>query len=129
LISMWAPPNQWRLEEFPWRAALRLTPEDRYLTEHVQGYRAGLMLDRFVPRGQLVYAPSVGQLAYHHTEIVGSSLFFRVLDNLATGYMPGRDKTLRRTYTFSPVRTRTLRLVVTARGDLPWGAYEIRFFH
>jgi hypothetical protein len=79
-----------------------------------------------VPRGQLVYAPSVGQIAYHHTQTIGSNLYFQVLDLLATGYMPGRDIILRRRYTFPPVRTRTLRIVLDGRGDLPWKMHEIQ---
>src|SRR5207248_2286862 len=59
LIPLWAAPNQWRLEAFDWRAALRITPEEEYLAAHLPDYRAGLMLDRFVPAGQLVYAPSL----------------------------------------------------------------------
>src|SRR5438477_12644280 len=87
------------------------------------------MLDLFVPRGQLSYAPSLTQLAYHHTETIGSNLFFRVLDTLATGYMPGRDTVLRRRYTFAPLRARTVRLVLGGRGDLSWKIKEVRFFH
>jgi len=126
LMRVWAPSGQWRLDEFDWRAALRITPEDRYLALHMTEYRPGLMLDRFVPRGQLVYAPSVGQIAYHHTETIGSNLSMNVLDLIATGYMPGRDTMLRRRYTFAPVRTQVLRLVLEAAGDLPWKIGELR---
>jgi hypothetical protein len=118
----------WRLDAFEWRAALRLTPEDQYLAEHMPDYRAGLMLDRSVPRGRLVYAPSLGQLAYHHTETIGSNLFFRLLDTMFAGYAPGGDTILRRRYTFAPLRTRTLRLVLEGHADTPWRIREVRFF-
>jgi hypothetical protein len=127
-MPVWAPAYQWRLEEFPWRAALRITPEDAYLAAHIRDYRAGLMLDRHVPRGQLVYAPSMEQLAYHHAEFAGSNLYFRVLDTLATGYMPERGQIVRRRYTFAPIQTRTLRVVLNGQGDFPWSVEEIRVF-
>jgi hypothetical protein len=129
IMPIWAPAPQWRLDAFEWRAALRLTPEEQYLTGRMPDYRAGLMLDRWVPRGQLVYAPSMGQLAYHRTETIGSNLFFHTLETLAAGYRPGGDMILRRSYTFAPLRTRTLRLVLNGRTDMPWRIREVRFFH
>jgi hypothetical protein len=127
-MPVWAPAYQWRLEEFPWRAALRITPEDAYLAAHIRDYRAGLLLDRHVPRGQLVYAPSMEQLAYHHAELAGSNLYFHVLDTVATGYMPDRDQIVRRRYAFAPMQTRTLRLVLNGQGHFPWSVKEIRVF-
>jgi hypothetical protein len=127
LMGIWISPGLWRLDEFDWRAALRLKSEDRYLALHMTEYRPGLMLDRFVPRGHPVYAPSVSQIAYHHTETVGSNLSLHVLDLLATGYMPGRETILRRRYAFPPVRTSSLRIVLDGRGDLPWKLGEVQF--
>jgi hypothetical protein len=52
----------------------------------------------------------------------------RVLDTLATGYMPGRRTILRRRYDFAPVRARAPRIVQEGRRDAPWRIHEIRFF-
>ena len=127
LIPYWAPPNQWRLEAFEWRAALRLAPEEKYLAEHLADYRAGLMLDRLAPANQLIYAPSAAQLSYHHRLFAGSGLQDRVLNLLVTGYVPDLAVIRKRRYTFAPLRTRSIRLVLEGRQDPPWRIREVRF--
>ncbi len=39
VVDRYAGLNSWRLHGFPWRAALRLEPEDHYLGQHLYGYR------------------------------------------------------------------------------------------
>lgn len=71
VLQYWArSPYHWQLTPFDWRVALRVLPQEPYLEQKVVGYRAGLMLDRYVPPGRLVYSPSLDQLAYHHRDLL-----------------------------------------------------------
>ncbi|HZT33042.1 MAG TPA: hypothetical protein VFA33_24350 [Bryobacteraceae bacterium] len=43
-----------RIANFPWRAALRLEPEEQYLARNSPGYRLDGMIERLVPPGETV---------------------------------------------------------------------------
>jgi hypothetical protein len=129
LIPYWAPANQWRLESFDWRAALRVTSEEEYLQAHLADwYRAGLMLDRFVRRSESVYAPSLNQLSYHHRDIVRSRLEQRIYQSLLVAAIPDQSKIWKRECTFPPVRTRILRLAPAMKQNGEWSVSEMRFY-
>ncbi|MGH9721349.1 MAG: hypothetical protein ACRD8O_14150 [Bryobacteraceae bacterium] len=49
VIPLYANPHTWRLEEFPWRAALRLESEDAYLKRRLGEYEIARMLEINVP--------------------------------------------------------------------------------
>lgn len=49
LLDARLPAWQFRLHDFPWRAALRLEPEERYLLNHVPEYGVARMVERSTP--------------------------------------------------------------------------------
>lgn len=49
LLDARLPAWQFRLHDFPWRAALRLEPEEQYLLHHSPEYRVTQMLERNTP--------------------------------------------------------------------------------
>ncbi len=60
VLSWYAAPIRYfdpyapRLDAFPWRAALRLEPEDAYLSRRTPGYLVDRMIERIVPPGESV---------------------------------------------------------------------------
>lgn len=132
ILPYWAQsPYHWMLTPFDWRAALRITPQEQYLEQHLAGYRAGLMLDRYVPAGELVYSPSLDQLAYHHRDLLAtweSSLGSRTLRTFFTAVSPDEKPIVRRRYSFRPVHTDAVRLVSESKHDEDVRVSEVRFF-
>ncbi len=55
LLDAWLPPYQFRLHQFPWRAALRIEPEDQYLSK-VPEYRVARMIERNTPAGSRIFS-------------------------------------------------------------------------
>lgn len=47
--------NSWRIEHIPWKPALRIVPEEKYLGDN-QGYRVARMIETFVPKGERVFS-------------------------------------------------------------------------
>ena len=71
-IDRWLPANQWRVEPGKISVLLRRKPETQFLEEHWQDYKPGLLLDRYVPAGERVLSPGMGQMAYQHREVLGT---------------------------------------------------------
>ena len=49
VIPFYAQPGTWQFKEFPWRAALRLEPEDNYLRRVMPEYRVAELLNQTPP--------------------------------------------------------------------------------
>jgi len=133
VLQYWArSPYHWALEPFNWRAALRLTPQEKYLEDKLGGdYRAGLMLDHYVPRGRLIYSPHFGQLAYQHRDVLGtwqSTLGSRTFQMFAMAVSEDEKPIARRHYSLRPVRTNAIRLVLEGKKDDEFRVSELRFF-
>ena len=125
------PRFQWRLDPIDLRADLRLTPEKEYLSTHWTDYNAGLLLDRFVPAGELVYSPSMSQLVYHHREIIGSfdSARARKAWDTMLGALPGPlSNQWHRDIRFAAVSTSKMRLQPASKTENESRIGELRFF-
>jgi hypothetical protein len=70
LVTTYAHPNAWRIQEIPWRAALRAEPEEEFLNRRLRLYGAARMIDRHVPPGERVFAFDGVAEAYTSPEIV-----------------------------------------------------------
>ncbi|MEO8661403.1 MAG: hypothetical protein ABI693_23235 [Bryobacteraceae bacterium] len=122
----------WRLSEFPWKAALRITPEDTWLTLHSQSYSVAKMLDAKVPPGERVFSFDPLMEAYTSREVLtsmqgGENQILRdiLLTPLIREFQPVR------TFTFQwPLCTlRRLRLVQDATAEPDhWSVTEARVF-
>jgi hypothetical protein len=131
-IGRWSPDYQWRIETIDLSAALRITPEKQFLTDHWGDYQGGLLLDRFVPAGDLVYSPDMGQFAYHHRDIIGnfdSSLGVRAFTTFRLPADPGLARTWRRDLHIPATRLSRLRLVADTKMDVDMRVSEVRFFN
>jgi hypothetical protein len=130
LIDRWSPVYQWRIDHSDWRAALRITPEKEYLEETWNDYKPGLMLDRYVPPGDRVFSPAMGQMAYQHREVLGtfeSALGRRAYLLFITALEPQLAKTWNREIHFPPVKTSRVRLTSATRFDNDLRIGELRF--
>ena len=131
VIERSVPGAQWRIDPVDLRADLRLTSESRFLSEHWRDYNAGLLLDRFVPANELVFSPSMGQLAYHHREIIGaydSAPARRAFNILLTPLAKVWSNSWHRDIRFFPVTVSRIRLQVVSRIDKEVRISELRFF-
>jgi len=68
-LDAWLPAYQFRLHEFPWRAALRIEPEDHYLANHIPEYGVAQMLERNTPPGARIFSLIPVANAYQTREV------------------------------------------------------------
>jgi hypothetical protein len=130
-IQRWIPGYQWRIDLPDLRAALRIVPEKQWLSEHWNEYDAGQLLDRFVPAGETVFSPNMGQRAYHHREVLGtfdSALSVRAFNLFLMPTVTAWATGFQRNISFAPVDTRRFRLQSGVATDNELRIYEVRFF-
>jgi hypothetical protein len=72
-VKKYANPYCWHIEKIPFRPALRLVPEEKYLTENTRSYVLARMVEANVPPGKRVFAfgTVIGE-AYTSREILVS---------------------------------------------------------
>jgi len=131
VVTLYAAPHAWRIESFPWRAALRLQPEAEFLRQNIDDYDLGLLLERLVPPDQTVFSPSASmQAVYHsrnilvgHNSAKGERLKFSLWTPIYPQFQPSRR------YEFHlPEPSHRLRLVQTSSlnpRDDQWSVSEL----
>lgn len=131
IIPKWSKGYQWRIDTIEWKAALRLTSEREFFAHHWPDYERGLMLDRYVPPGDKVLSPDMGQMAYQRREVLGfsdSAAGRRAFINFITPTTPALGNTATRDIRFPAVTTRAVRIVATTKQDTDIRISEMRFF-
>jgi Dolichyl-phosphate-mannose-protein mannosyltransferase len=63
-IELYNNANIWRLREFPWKAALRLVPEDAYLADHIDAYAITQRIQTLTSPQDRVFAMAAVAIAY-----------------------------------------------------------------
>jgi len=126
--GLWA----WRLHTIPVRQALRLEPEESYLTRRLPGYVMARFIEEKVPPGGKVF--TFGQLPEARTNrdilVHYQSAFNSVIaDILWIPLAPERQPILRLTFHFPARRLQKIRVVQTARGEDIWNVTELRASH
>jgi 4-amino-4-deoxy-L-arabinose transferase-like glycosyltransferase len=122
--------GSWRLHEIPVRAALRLEPEDHYLSVHLINYNLARLIERTVPPGGKVLSFSQIAEAYTAREILvvyqsaANKLLGEILwTPLVAQYMPNR--VLQFDLPREPLRA--IRVVqTTASATEQWSITELR---
>jgi hypothetical protein len=123
----------WRLNNIPYKAALRIEPEQAFIGRRVQQYNEARLIDRLVPAGERVFA--FGQVADSYTSheiLVGFQAAFNETsrDILWTPIFNSFQPTRMLTFRFSPRQLRAVRVVQTERAkDVMWGVSELRVFN
>jgi hypothetical protein len=123
----------WSLREMPYEAALRIIPEDRYLTDFIE-YRWARMIEDHVPPSARVLVRSVIPTVYTSRDVlIGYEGAFNeeMQDLLDVGWDSASQPRKRWSYSFPERSVRRLRVVQTGTTKIPeeqWDVHELRFF-
>ena len=132
-LHLYADKYVWRLGQFPYRAALRIMPQDEYLRRNIGDYELARAIDAHVPPGERVFSLEGVPKAYISRDMIESfqgalSDSLNDLLNVALWepYHPERALV----FHFPERTARRVRLVETARGRAlqQWNVYELRYF-
>ena len=124
----------WALQGIPYKAALRIIPEERYLNDHFE-YRWARLIEDRVPPGERVLVRSLVATAYTSRDVLlGYEGAFNeeLQDLLDVGWDPASQPRKLWTYSFPERRVRRLRVVQTGAAKIPeeqWDVHEVRFFN
>jgi len=121
----------WRINEFPYQAALRIEPEETYLSAQSGQYREGKMIGEKVPPGEKVFALVNSAESYlsrdivvkyegARNEVLGDILWIPIFHLF--------QPTQRVEFHFAPRPLRKLRIVQTVRSPVIWSIHEFRVF-
>ena len=132
VYRLYCSPNAFRLEKVPLKAALRLEPEDKYLSQDPD-YASARMLANVVPPNEPIFAVSQGGQSYLPRDLrIGyESASNEVLQDILWTPIV-RDCQPSRVYRldFAPRELRKLRVIQTASlPDNRWSVSELRVFN
>jgi hypothetical protein len=129
LLSRYCDETAWRIAEIPFRAALRLEPESRFLARKVGGHPIAQVIESYVPPGETVLAFSAVAEAYTSRDVPvayqsawGETLSDIFYTALLHDYQPTQSLRFR----FAPLATRGIRVSQTASGADLWSVTELR---
>lgn len=120
----------WRLNSIPLKGALRIEPEDAFISWRNQQYNETRLINRLVPPGEKVF--TFGQMADSYTSheiVVGYQGAFNetTRDILWTPLFSSFQPTRALTFRFAPRELRAVRVVQTEQArDVQWGVSELR---
>lgn len=133
VLKLYCAPYAWRLDRLPVAAALRLTNEEKYLTEKFGGYLVARMVEDFVPPGESVFTFAGIPEAYttRHIRVAYQSASNNNLGHsIWTGLFGGEAPKRRLTFEFLEAKFRRLRLRQTksSLGE-QWSCNELRVMY
>lgn len=124
--------GSWHIANMPWRAALRIVPEDAFLTPRSVAWLSAKMIDYYVPKGKRVWSTTPIGEAYCATDVMISYQSAEgelIEDILTTATRDDLAPTWNLQFTFPKRRLRHLRLLQTATSpDNEWSIGEMRIF-
>ena len=131
-VALYAPSGIWRIPGFQLRQALRIEPEDVWLSREFPPYVVARMVEQFVPAGQKVFALALPARSYAQRETTVSfeSAPGEVRrDILLTPLIADWHPTRVAEFAFTPVALQKIRLVQTSTsaGAL-WSVSELRLY-
>ncbi len=133
VLDKYCDPYSLHISTLPWRAALRLEPERKFLNECSGGaYEMDLAIEKLVPPEARILAFSGPPQAYHTRNVVG---FYEAAFNenasrlVYLPLLPGWWPTRRLTFTFPEQDVRAVRVVQTVSDPVAqWRIDEMRVF-
>jgi len=139
ILSWYATPFRYfdayapRLATFPFRAALRLEPEESYLMRSSSGYRINRMIEREVPANEKVFAfEQIAEAWTTRQILVGYTAAESevIEDTLRIPLDPGASPQRGWSFRFDSQLLRRIRTVQTAQvsGEI-WSASEVQVFN
>jgi hypothetical protein len=124
----------WALQGIPYKAALRMIPEEEYLGAHPE-YHWARMVEKYVPPGKLVFTLTGLPDAYTTREalfIAWGALSNDIGDALYTGWNKGWQPARLSSFILPGGKYRRLRVVQIGTATIPeeqWNIHEMRLFH
>lgn len=132
VLKKYCSPYAWRLDRIPIAAALRITPEEKYLTERFHSYVIARMIEDFVPPGEKVFTFGTLAESYTRREILtayksasNNNLGEFIWAALFNDYAPVH----RSEYRFQQQPLRRLKFYQTNTGTDHWSISELRLLH
>jgi len=120
----------WRLNGIPFAAALRLEPEEKFLSSRSYPYNEARVIEQSVPKGEQVFAFSQVAEAYTSRDVLVSyqaASNERLMDALLVALIKDYAPTRTITFRFPPRELRKIRVTQTAQAkDVQWGVFELR---
>lgn len=132
LLGLYSGPT-WRIIHAPFQQALRIEPEDRYLSRTQVGYLKARLIDKLVPPGEVVFSlsPVLDSYTTHEVAVFYQSAFGEnVADLFFTGQKPDRQAVRLMRFRIPPASVRKLRVEQTevAGPSEQWAISELRVF-
>lgn len=133
IIPKYASEAAWRMERFPYKAALRIIPEQQFLDEALYAYPAIKLIEGHVPEGESVFVESGMPDSYTRREIrvsFQSASNETLGDIFNTGWQIGAQPIRAHIFKLPAIKTQKLRLEQTATAQYleQWNIHELRFF-
>ncbi|MFM2124484.1 MAG: hypothetical protein RL328_935 [Acidobacteriota bacterium] len=133
VIPRYADEQAWRMSEFPLRAALRIEPQEAYLSRVLWGYPAIRLMEGYVPEGEAVFVENGLPDSYTRRTIrvsFQSAANELVGDMFNIGWQVGSQPIRIQSLGFPAVRVRRIRLVQTAAAPYleQWNLHELRLY-
>lgn len=131
VLDTYTPASSWRLKGWPWRAALRLEPEEDYLRRNLWEYRLAEMVTRHVKTGETVLDLFAIPSAYTHVQPVGplsSAQFDGMADALAIAASNDAEPLYELRAALPAQGTHALRFELEVPVPRSWSIHEVRLF-
>ncbi|HEY3740168.1 MAG TPA: hypothetical protein VGL53_10000 [Bryobacteraceae bacterium] len=133
LLSLYAGAT-WRLVHVPFKQALRIEPEERYLARTQVGYLKARLIDKLVPRGEIVFSlsPVLDSYTTHEVAVFFQSAFGEdMADLLFTGQKTDRQAVRLMRFRIPPTSLQRIRVEQTATvgAGEQWAVSELRLFN
>jgi hypothetical protein len=134
VIDFYRGPAAWRIGYFPWQAALRIIPQDRYLGQSLAWISAS-MVEAYVPKGKRIWSTTPIAESYTSADIIvnyESAEGELIEDMIKAPLNPAVSATENLRFSFPKQRMSHLRLLQQAAGQglsNPWSITELRVFN
>jgi hypothetical protein len=132
IVLKYSAPGGWEIADAPWKAALGIIPQDKYLLQRDSGWVTARMLDEFVPRGKRVWSTAAVAESYSATEVLVYyySAEGELIQDILSTAMKSNFQPLRNLrYTFAPRTLSRLHLIQNAQSpNEMWSIGQMNFF-
>jgi hypothetical protein len=126
------PGGNWQIAGVPWKAALGIIPQDKYLLDRNRDWVTARMLDEFVPRGKRVWSTLAIAESYSAAEVLVyyySAESELIQDILSAAMKPNFQPLRNLRYTFAPRTLSRVRLVQNAQSPTEiWSIGQMNVF-
>ena len=129
VIENFQPDGEWGFSGFPWRAALRIEPEETYLQRMTTEYKVAQMLQTWTPADARIFSFASVARAYtdrETTEFWHSTNAQQLTDALRTAFF--RTATMTSSASWSATPLRGIRAVARLAMPEEWWIFETRLF-